>query len=228
MDLASFNSIDEARFSEFVAKASEFAFQGFNPLSMHELLRSCEDDAETFKSDITSLVVFGATRGTKYLKALTRTKADAASQMRALLEKYSVEQTGGSGNSNRPTLGRIMNTYPALVVQIRVACNLPVVGVLPDGMPSSFAFPGAAALISTTDDDRYELWLEWANSFAVVIKSNNAGATDNYGRIMRESNALSPKVKAAVISKYWPSVDDSSLTPSGKSSSARKKTKGVI
>ncbi|URZ29355.1 nucleoprotein [Pangolin phlebovirus] len=126
--------------SEFIKDiADEWAYQGFDPIKIMELIRTRGSD--TWKEDCVRMIVLNLTRGNKPDKMMTRMSEDGRTRLGSLIKKYKLKS--GKPGKDDLTLARIAAVLaPWTCRAITYLENLlPVVGSTMDNHSDKYPRP---------------------------------------------------------------------------------------
>jgi len=184
-----------------------FAYQGFDPQVTFDELKKCAAAAgkkrDDFMEDMTALLVFFASRGSKYVgkkKAKGKTKTEGKAKMDALYATYKITDDYPN-NAEDITLPRISSVFPHLTARL-FSSN---VGRRVTKSPyfEALQFPAAASLIPATAEWNgfFEKWLLWAIEYDSTVNPEKANAENvkNYAGIARRSQYTSEQFRKKIM-----------------------------
>jgi hypothetical protein len=187
-----------------------FAYQGMDPAKIFEQLKAyakiAKIDAKTFKDDMTALLVFFCSRGSKFAgkaKVKGRTKEEGRGRMEGLYQRYRIIDTIPD-DSKAITLARISSVFPALCAEIfnRGMGR----AVTKSEWFKPLQFPAAASLIPQNEEWQgfWRLWLGWAIEYDKIVNPGKANAVnvEKYAEYARSSQTMSDSKRAQTLQRF--------------------------
>ncbi|BCT55142.1 nucleocapsid protein [Toyo virus] len=130
-----------------------YAFQGFDPVTIHrEILRCAKDAGRNWKEDVRSMIILNVTRGNKVSKMSARMTEKGKAELAKLIAAYKLKDS--KPGAKDITLARVANVHGPTTCKIlrHVADRLPVtlefMERLVPGYPVSMMHPSFAGLIN--------------------------------------------------------------------------------
>jgi hypothetical protein len=180
---------------DFAEIIQEFAYQGFDPLSMSIELRKRANAANPKRSlekDVRLMVTLAVTRGTNVDKVVKKMSETGAQKVRSLQAAYGLVSSSKGAGPQTVSLNRVVATYPqiaALIIAKNPGSNARLAALNPD-LPEYLAFPGANALIPKSGESSpfQTEYNTFAERFSELVQSKQTEQErNNFISITRDS-----------------------------------------
>jgi hypothetical protein len=179
--------------TDFAQVLEDFAYQGFDPVKMAEVLqKQATTMGRPFHQDIRLLITLAVSRGTNIDKVMVKMSEVGKTKVEAMKIAYGIVASSKGMGQDGISLSRIVATFPQIAAYI-IAMNPGSnhrLGQLNTNLPEYLSFPGANALIplSGADAGFHIEYKKFADAFSELVGSTQTEKErDNFIAITKKS-----------------------------------------